>query len=379
MVESSNAMERKGGGFMEYRKLPHGEEQIGVIGMGSSVVGEQSENDIIETVQFALDAGVNFFDLAGGHAGIFLAYGKALQGRRKDAMLQVHFGADYTTGEYGWTMDLDTVKKSIDWQMNQLKTDYIDFGFIHCLDEESDLAAYEKNGILDFLMDMKVQGAVKHIGLSTHAPQIANKVMDRNILDMLMFSINPMYDYGQGDYAIGNDNERRRLYQRCEKEGVGISVMKPFNAGQLLDAKQSPFHKALTTAQCIQYALDKPGVLTVVGGPGNIKQLKEILAYLDAAAEERDYSIIGTFTPDESVGKCVYCKHCHPCPAGLDIGLINKYYDLAGQGDGLAREHYLTLEKTAVDCIGCGHCNRRCPFQVMQMERMKEIKDYFGK
>lgn len=364
---------------MEYRKLPHGGERISVIGMGSSVVGGQCEKDMIETVEFALDAGINFFDLAGGHAGIFSAYGRTLQGCRRDAMLQVHFGADYATGEYGWTTDLETVKKSINWQMEQLKTDYIDFGFIHCLDEEADLAAYEKNGILDFLMDMKAQGAVRHIGLSTHAPQIANKLLDRNILDLLMFSINPMYDYGQGDYAIGSDNERRRLYQRCAKEGVGISVMKPFNAGQLLDAKQSPFHQALTTVQCIQYALDKPGVLTVVGGPGNIKQLKEMLAYLDATAEERDYSIIGTFTPDESVGKCVYCKHCHPCPAGLDIGLINKYYDLAMQGDALAKEHYLTLGKTAVDCTGCGHCDRRCPFKVRQMERMGKIKDYFGK
>ena len=49
-----------------------------------------------------------------------------------------------------------------------------------------------------------------------------------------------MYDYGQGDYAIGSDGERQKLYRRCEKEGVGISVMKPFNAGQLLDAKKSP-------------------------------------------------------------------------------------------------------------------------------------------
>ncbi len=68
---------------MEYRKLPHGEEQISVIGMGSSVVGEQPEGDIIETVQFALDSGVNFFDMAGGHASIFSAYGKALEGRRQ--------------------------------------------------------------------------------------------------------------------------------------------------------------------------------------------------------------------------------------------------------------------------------------------------------
>lgn len=364
---------------MEYRKLPHGEEQISVIGMGSSVIGEQSERDMIETVESALDAGINFFDMAGGHAAIFPAYGKALDGRRKNAMLQVHFGADYSTGAYGWTTNLDTVKKSVDWQLERLKTDYIDFGFIHCIDEESDWIAYEKNGILKFLMDMKEQGVVKHIGLSTHAPELAEKVLDRNILDMLMFSINPMYDYGQGDYAIGSDNERQCLYRRCEKEGVGISVMKPFNAGRLLDAKQSPFHQAMTTVQCIQYALDKPGVLTVLGGPGNVKQLKEILSYLDTAAEERDYSVISTFTPDESVGKCVYCRHCHPCPAGLDIGLINKYYDLAMQGDVLAKEHYLTLEKTAADCIGCGHCNRRCPFQVKQMERMKEIRDYFGR
>lgn len=364
---------------MEYRKLPHGDELIGVIGMGTSVVGEQKEKDIIDTVQYALDAGINYFDMAGGHAAIFSAFGKALEGRRKEAMFQVHFGADYTTGEYGWSTKLETIKRSIDWQMDKLKTDYIDFGFIHCLDEESDLAAYEKQGALNYIMKMKEQGVVKHIGLSTHAPELANRVLDMKLIDMLMFSINPMYDYGHGDYAIGSDGERQNLYRRCEKEGVGISVMKPFNAGQLLDEKKSPFHHALTTAQCIQYALDKPGVLSVLGGPGNVTQLKEILTYFDKTAEERDYSVISSLTPDESVGKCVYCKHCHPCPAGLNIGLINKYYDLALQGDILAEEHYLTLEKTASDCISCGHCNSRCPFQVSQQERMVEIREYFEK
>lgn len=364
---------------MDYRKLPHGEEKISVIGMGSSVVGEQPEKNIIETVEFAVESGINYFDMAGGHSSIFPAYGKALENHRKNVMLQVHFGANYTTGEYGWTTNLNTIKKSIDWQLNHLKTDYIDFGFIHCLDEEADLNEYENNGILKYILDLKGQGVVKHIGLSTHAPKIANMVLDKNIIDMLMFSINPMYDYGQGEFAIGSDGERQRLYRRCEKEGVGISVMKPFNAGQLLDAKKSPFKKALTTTQCIQYALDKPGVLTILGGPGNVSELKEILSYISASDEEKDYSLISSFTPVDSVGKCVYCKHCHPCPAGLDIGLINKYYDLALLGDTLAKEHYLTLEKTASDCIGCGHCNKRCPFKVSQMERMAKIKNYFGK
>ena len=45
----------------------------------------------------------------------------------------------------------------------------------------------------------------------------------------------------------------------------------------------------------------------------------------------------------------------------------------------LCKEHYLTLEKAASDCLQCGHCNSRCPFCVDQMARMEEIQAYFGK
>lgn len=77
----------------------------------------------------------------------------------------------------------------MDWQLKNLKTDYIDVGFIHCLDEEADLAAYEKNGALQYVLDMKAQGVIHHIGLSTHAPELANKVLDLGILDMRMREI----------------------------------------------------------------------------------------------------------------------------------------------------------------------------------------------
>ena len=274
---------------MEYRKLPRGGEMISVIGMGSSVVGAQKEKDIIKTVEYAVENGINYFDMAGGHASIFAPYGKAFECCRKDVMFQVHFGADYVSGEYGWSTDLETIKRSVAWQLKNLKTDYIDFGFIHCLDENGDLESYERSGALEYILDMKQQGVVKHLGFSTHSPEMANKLLDKNIIDMLMFSINPMYDYGQGDYAIGGSDERYNLYRRCEKEGVGISVMKPFNAGLLLDEKKSPFHRKLTTAQCIQYCLDKPGVLTVLPGPWSVSELEEILHYNEATEEDRDY------------------------------------------------------------------------------------------
>lgn len=125
--------------------------------------------------------------------------------------------------------------------------------------------------------------------------------------------------------------------------------------------------------------MDKPGVLTVLPGIRNLEDMKEALAWLDTSPEERDYSVLGTFTPQDVTGTCVYCNHCAPCPAGLNVGLINKYYDLAKIGDTMAADHYAKLEKHASDCVSCGHCDSRCPFQVTQADRMKIIGAYFGR
>ena len=362
---------------MEYRKLPRGEEKISVLGVGTSSIGMAEEKEIEAAISLALENGINYFDMASADAKPFPDFGRALSGKREDVYFQIHFGADYEGGKYGWTTDLDTMKRSVDWQLAALKTDYIDFGFLHCIDEEADLRHVMNDGILKYIQQLKKEGVVRHIGLSSHTPEVVHQALDAKILDMLMFSINPVYDYGgEGEYAIA---ERRELYQRCEAEGVAISVMKAFSGGQLLNAKTSPFGQALTELQCIQYALDKPGVVTVLTGVRDTKDLKRILKYTDAAPEERDYSVLGTFTPQEAKGICVYCNHCQPCPAGLDVGLINKYYDLTRAGDELAKNHYANLEKKAGDCVGCGRCDLRCPFHVGQTERMQIIQTYFGR
>ena len=362
---------------MEYRKLPHGEEQISILGLGTSSIGAAGEDEIQATVELALEKGINFFDMASADAAPFPAYGRAMAGARDKVCFQIHFGANYQGGMYGWTTDLDTIKRSIDWQLRALKTDYIDFGFLHCLDEESDLQTVLDGGVLDYIQQLQREGTVRHIGMSSHTPQVVNRVLDMGILGLLMFSINPGYDYHHGDYAIGGAEERMALYRRCEAEGVGISVMKAFAGGQLLDARTSPFGQALTEYQCIQYALDKPGVLTVLPGVRDRADLERVLGFLRAGEAERDYSVISSLTPRDAEGACVYCNHCQPCPAGLDVGLINKYYDLARAGDALAAEHYRNLSLGADACIGCGHCDRRCPFHVAQSARMREIASYF--
>lgn len=361
---------------MKYRTNHRTGDEISEIGLGSSGIYAAGTDSAVKALQRAAEGGINYFDLAAGDGAAFPIYGEALHDFRKHIFYQIHFGADYSGGTYGWSLDPDVIKRSVEWQLKQLRTDYIDYGFIHCQDELSDWETYQKNGILKMIMKLKDTGVVHHVGLSSHTPEVIQRIMDDVEIDMLMFSVNPAYDYGHGEYANGSVDERAEIYKRCEREGVGISVMKPFSAGQMLDAARSPFGKALTPWQCIKYALDRPGVLTVLPGAANVDEVERLLAYYDQPEEALDYSEISTLTPKDADGKCVYCNHCKPCPMGLDIGLINKYYDLALAGDVLAVEHYRTLEKKASDCIGCGHCDSRCPFHVAQSERMKEIDAY---
>lgn len=364
---------------MEYRKLPHGNEQISVIGLGGGSLPEDVDK-AAEIVSAAIDSGINFFDLAPSYQPPFYAFAKAFAGRRDKVLTQMHFGAVYGNGKYGWTQELDKIKEQIAWNFETIGTDYTDFGFLHCIDTHEDLdKALAPGGVWEYMKSLKEEGKIRHLGFSSHEPGIARRLLETGLVDLFMFSINPAYDYQKGEYAKGEVGERAQLYRDCGKEGVGISVMKPFAGGQLLDEKTSLFKRTLTHTQCIQYALDRPAVLTVLPGVQSVEDLQVALHYVDSTPEERDYSVISEFTPKSAEGICVYCNHCQPCPKGLNVGLINKYYDLVLAGDELAKGHYEKLPLHASDCVKCGHCESRCPFHVKQEARMEEIAGYFGK
>ena len=268
---------------MEYRQLPHGapNERFSVLGLGLGGIGKTPPEEIEAIIHKAMDHGINFFDLCTAGA-TYAPLGRAIAGRRDQVFLQVHFGAVYDeNGEYGWCRDFDTIRRTFLWELETLGTDYLDFGFLHCVDQQEDLDKLIQIGVLDYLKELKAQGVVRHIGFSSHTPAVANRILDTGLMDMMMFSINPAYDFEKGDeYGVGSVNERFALFHRCQAEGVGISVMKPFFAGQLLSEDTSPFPQALTRTQCLQYALDRPGVLTVLPGVLTMEHLDQVLEYL---------------------------------------------------------------------------------------------------
>ena len=179
------------------------------------------------------------------------------------------------------------------------------------------------------------------------------------------------------------DPAREALYETCQSLGVGITVMKAFGGGDLLNEKLSPAGKALTANQCIHYALTRPAVATVLAGAHTVEELKISIAYEDASIEERDYaSAFASFPKISWEGHCMYCGHCAPCPKGIDIAMVTKFYNLAkaqGEIPATVREHYALLEHKAGECVGCGACETRCPFGVTIIENMKAARTVFGK
>ena len=174
---------------------------------------------------------------------------------------------------YGWSKDIGRIRETFEGQLRTIGTDYADFGYIHCIDEMDDLDEILNGKVFEYICKMKNAGAVRHIGVSTHTPSIAVRFIETGMADMIMFSINPAFDYQKGgsDAAIGTNAERADVYKQCEKNGVGIIGMKPLSGGQLLDGRTSQFGKALTRVQCLQYVLDRPAVIAALPGIRNMR------------------------------------------------------------------------------------------------------------
>lgn len=158
--------------------------------------------------------------------------------------------------------------------------------------------------------------------------------------------------------------------------------MKPFAGGRLFDANRSPFGVALTPVQCIHYCLTRPAVAAVMAGYDTPEHVEAAVAYETASDAERDYASVLANAPKHTFGQgeCTYCGHCKPCPADIDIAMVNKYYDLATmqeQVPATVKAHYQALEHHADECIGCKGCESRCPFGVKIAQRMKKTAELF--
>ena len=380
---------------MRYRELGKTGLRVSEIGLGAEWLERHNEEEVQAVIDRCEGCGINILDCWMSNPQVRSSIGKALQGRREKWIIQGHFGSTWQEGQYVRSRDLAKVEEAFRDLLTRLQTDYIDLGMIHFVDSEAEFRQVMEGEFLAYVKEQKERGVIRHIGMSTHNPQVAKLAALSGEIEMLLFSVNPAFDLlppseDLNDYFAesyqeglgGIDPQREELYKLCEQRGVGITVMKGYAGGRLFDAKTSPFGVALTPVQCIHYALTRPAVASILVGYDTPEHVDAAVAYETAAEEERDYASVLAKAPHHAYGgQCTYCGHCAPCPAGIDIAMVNKLYDLASMQEEVpatVRAHYQALSATAADCIACGGCETRCPFGVPVVERMEKAKKLFG-
>ncbi|MBQ7050371.1 MAG: aldo/keto reductase [Firmicutes bacterium] len=380
---------------MNYRRLGKTDLMVSEIGLGGEWLERHNAEECKAVIEACEELGVNILDCWMSEPNVRTNIGAAIAGHREQWYIQGHIGSTWQDGQYVRTRDLAYAKPAFEDLLTRMQTDYIDLGMIHYVDQEADWNDIVNGPFLQYVLELKAAGTIRHIGLSTHNPKIARKAAESGFVEMILFSINPAFDmlpasedidaYFDNKYDTvqgGIDPERAELYQLCEQHDVGITVMKGYAGGRLFDAERSPFGVALTPIQCLHYCLTRPAVASVMVGVDTPEQMREAAHYAEATQEEKDYASVLAVAPKHAYsGQCTYCGHCKPCPMDIDIAMVNKLYDLAvmqPEVPASVKAHYEALNATAADCIGCGGCEERCPFGVKVVERMEKAAALFG-
>lgn len=385
--------QKKASNSMTYRELGATGLKVSELSIGCGGFEKLDTLGSIELMTAALDSGMNYIDIYDANPKVRSNIGAALKGRRDEMIIQGHIGTIWQDGQHKRTRDLEETRRGFEDLLQRLGTDHIEVGMIHITDSPEEWAELEGSPFLDYVFQLKKEGKIKHIGVSSHNAEVALTAAKSGWIEVIMFSLNPAFDRLCGgatpwtagamdNLQAGIDPIRVEFYDYCTSHQIGVTVMKTFGGGgRLLDEKRSPLGYALTPEQCIAYCLAKPCISTCILGIDNMDELLTDLHYLHATEAEKDYTTAGQTAIASLGGDCTYCNHCSPCSAGIPIARVNELLDLA-ETNGLSDElkaQYAALTKHGGDCTHCGACLSRCPFSVDIPSRMDRAKAMFGK
>lgn len=380
---------------MNYRRLGKTDLMVSEIGFGAEWMEDKPVEEVVEITRRFAAAGVNILDCWMPNPEVRSALGAGIKGQRDHWIIQGHIGATWQGGQYVRTRDMDKVRPAFEDLLARFGTDHVELGMIHYVDDVDEFERVISGEFMTYVRELKAAGAIGHVGLSTHNPDVALLAARQGEIEVIMFSVNPAFDmmpasenlddmFGEYDEGLeGMEPVRAELYATCEREDVGMTVMKGYAGGRLLSAETSPFGVALTPAQCIHYALTRPAAASVMVGVTTLEHVDDALSYEWASEDERDYASVLADAPRHAYyGQCTYCGHCAPCVSGINIALVNKFYDLAVMQDEVpasVQAHYEALDESASSCIACEECETRCPFGVPIADRMAQAAELFGR
>lgn len=335
---------------MEIRKLGTTGYDVVTIGFGGIPIQRLGEKEAVELIQLARKEGINFIDTARAYGESESLIGKGIKGNR----------GDWIIASKSMARDYESMKRDIEISLENLDCQYIDLYQCHNVRTKED---YNKvmgdNGAYKALQEAKEEGKIKYIGITSHDVNILKMAVETQYFSTIQFPYNAVERQGE------------ELFKRAYERNIGVIVMKPLAGG------------AITMGDlALRFILENPNVSVVIPGIDKVQQITENAAVAKnfTPLNEKERQELQDFANKLGSKFCRRCGYCLPCPEDIDIPtqfLMEGYYTRYNLKEW-AIERYSSFSKKASDCIQCGKCEIRCPYDLPIREMLEDVAELLG-
>ena len=318
--------------------------QVSRIGFGGIPIQRLTESEAIRLVQRCLELGVTFFDTANGYSTSEERIGKGLASRRDQAIIATKTPA----------RDRTTALEHLELSLRRLNVEVIDLWQLHNV---STLEAYEQvlrpGGAMEAAQQALEEGQIRHIGITSHSMDVALEAVPSGHFETVQFPFN-----------FVTHEPAQQLVPLARAHDVGFIAMKPLGGGLLSDANL-----------CIKYLLQFDNV---VPDPGieKIEEIEEIAAIVGGSWEltQDEWQAIERIREEAGTRFCRRCGYCEPCPQGVHISTVMNMRSFWKRipAKRLAAGWLGEAAASAGQCIECGECEEKCPYQLPIREMLIE-------
>jgi len=335
---------------MEYYVLGKTGLKVSRMGFGGIPIQRIDAEGTKALMNRLVEAGVNYIDTARGYTVSEEYLGYALEGIRDKFILATKSMA----------RTKEAMAADIETSLRNLRTDHIELYQVH----NPNMAQLEQvcapGGALEALFEAREAGKIGHIGLTAHSLEVFEKGLELDWVETIMFPYNIVETQGEA------------LIRKCAEKNIGFVVMKPLAGGALENATLA-----------MRFLASQPETGVVIPGMADLSEVEQNLAAMadTSPLTEAELAEIAQIRATLGTQFCRRCNYCAPCAVGVPIPnvfLMQGYFERYGLADW-ARGRYDALPKHASDCIGCGICETRCPYELPIRDMLKVAAEKFGK
>lgn len=334
---------------MEYRQLGKSGLKISRIGFGGIPIQKTNAEETKKLLHYLMEQGVNYIDTARGYTVSEEYIGYALQGIRDRFVLATK----------SFSRTAEGMAKDIETSLHNLQTDYIDLYQVHNPSAQELEQVLAPGGALEALQAAKKAGKIGHIGFTTHSLELFQRALEFDWVETIMFPYNIVETQGE------------ELIAKCAEKNIGFIAMKPLAGGAIEESSTA-----------IRYVVQNDAVSVVIPGMAEIKEADQNIraASNTAPLTETEQATVESVRKALDHNFCRRCNYCAPCTVGIAIPSVflmegyNNRYDLKDW----AKARYAGFAHKASECIGCGVCETRCPYNLPIREMLKKATEIFG-